>query len=207
MSSLPGRALAGPTGTNSPMLLPLAGGSGAVIKLGELVMILDDGEEIAKGQLDEQRDVTILRSLPGVGRSVLATLLAEATDALRRLDYHALRCLSGVAPVTKRSGKSKIVLMRQAAHVRLRNAVYHWARTAVQHDQRSRVEVRRSPGSWAWSWPSAPLNRRSIARRRLRHARNQNHLRSRPPREKDFSRRMIPLYKRWGVPPPPDDSP
>src|SRR5580700_3037787 len=38
---LPERALAGPTATNSPMLFPLAGGSGAVIKLGELVMILD----------------------------------------------------------------------------------------------------------------------------------------------------------------------
>src|SRR3984893_5441668 len=34
-------SLAGPTATNSPMLFPLAGGSGAVIKLGELVMILD----------------------------------------------------------------------------------------------------------------------------------------------------------------------
>jgi transposase len=45
-----------------------------------------------------------------------------------------------VAPITKRSGKSKIVLMRQAAHVRLRNAVYHWARTAVQHDPRSRAK-------------------------------------------------------------------
>ncbi|WP_373562082.1 transposase, partial [Sphingobium sp. IP1] len=42
--------------------------------------------------------MTILRSLPGVGRIVLATLLAEASDALQRRDYHALRCLSGVAP-------------------------------------------------------------------------------------------------------------
>src|ERR1700730_2353214 len=41
MPSLRERALAGPTATNSPMLFPLAGGSGAVIKLGELVMILD----------------------------------------------------------------------------------------------------------------------------------------------------------------------
>src|SRR3954452_22377132 len=36
--------------------------------------------------------------------------------------------LSGVAPVTKRSGKSCIVIMRYAAQVRLRNAVFHWAR-------------------------------------------------------------------------------
>ncbi len=85
-----------------------------------------------------QRDMTILRSLPGVGRVVLATLLAEASEALQRRDYHALRCLCGVAPVTKRSGKSKIVLRRQAAHARLANAVYHWTRVAVQRDPRSR---------------------------------------------------------------------
>ncbi len=30
--------------------------------------------------------------------------------------------------------------MRQAAHVRLRTAIYHWARVAVQHDQRSRIK-------------------------------------------------------------------
>ena len=57
-----------------------------------------------------QRDAEILKSLPGVGRIVLATLLAEAHDPLRRRDYQALRCLSGVAPVTKRSGKSLIVI-------------------------------------------------------------------------------------------------
>ncbi|KPL55820.1 hypothetical protein ABB55_11130 [Prosthecomicrobium hirschii] len=87
-----------------------------------------------------QRDVTILRSLPGVGRVVLATLLAEAWEALQRRDYHALRCLCGVAPVTKRSGKSRIVQRRQAAHQRLANAVYHWSRVAVQHDPRSRAK-------------------------------------------------------------------
>lgn len=92
------------------------------------------------GQIQGQRDVTILRSLPGVGRIVLATLLAEAWNALQRRDYHALRCLCGVAPVTKRSGKSRIVQRRQAAHNRLANAVYHWARVAVQHDPKSRAK-------------------------------------------------------------------
>jgi len=96
--------------------------------------------EAAPGQQAEQRDVTILASLPGVGRIVLATLLAEASDPLRRRDYHALRCLCGVAPVTKRSGKTKIVIRRLAAHVRLADAVYHWARTAVQHDPLSRAK-------------------------------------------------------------------
>ena len=97
-----------------------------------------DDEETAPGHEGEQHDVTILRSLPGVGRIVLATLLAEAWEPLQARDYHALRALCGVAPVTKRSGKRCIVIMRQACHLRLRTAVYHWARTATQHDQLSR---------------------------------------------------------------------
>ena len=98
----------------------------------------NEGDSDAMGQKSEQRDVTILRSLPGVGRIVLATLLAEASEPLRRRDYRTLRTLSGVAPVTRRSGKYCIVVRRQACHMRLRSAVYHWARVATQHDQRSR---------------------------------------------------------------------
>ncbi len=87
-----------------------------------------------EGQKGEQRDVAILQSLPGVGRIVLATLLAEASEPLRNRDYHALRTLCGAAPVTRRSGKSHVVSMRQACAGRLRSAVYHWARVASQHD-------------------------------------------------------------------------
>lgn len=92
------------------------------------------------GQKQEQRDAVILNSIPGVGRSILAVLLAEAFDPLQRRDYHALRALSGVAPVTRRSGKSRIVIRRQACHPRLRNAVFQWARVAVQHDSTSRAK-------------------------------------------------------------------
>nr|WP_327437069.1 transposase [Sinorhizobium meliloti] len=80
----------------------------------------------------------MLASLPGMGRIVLATLLAEAFDALQRRDYAALRSSTGVASVTKRSGKSCIVVRRQASHDRLANAMYDWARVAVQHDLKSR---------------------------------------------------------------------
>ena len=86
----------------------------------------------------EQGDVAILRSLPGIGRINLAALLAEASGPLSRRDYRALRTLSGVAPVTKRSGKSSIVVMRYAAHTRLRNTVFHWARAAIRHDLESK---------------------------------------------------------------------
>src|SRR3712207_3441504 len=83
-------------------------------------------------------DAEILRSLPGVGTVTLATLLTEAGDPLARRDYAALRTLSGVAPVTKRSGKTCIVVMRYAAQVRLRQAVFHWTRVAILHDPKSR---------------------------------------------------------------------
>jgi transposase len=106
-------------------------------RLDALTARLIPAEEAEPGQR-KQHDVEILASLPGVGRIVLATLLAEAFDALQRRDYAALRSLAGVAPVTKRSGKSRIVVRRQACHDRLANAMYHWARVAVQHDPRSR---------------------------------------------------------------------
>ena len=83
-------------------------------------------------------DAAILASLPGVGTGTLATLLTEAAGPLGRRDYAALRTLSGVAPVTKRSGKTCLVVMRHAAQVRLRQAVFHWARVAVLNDPKCR---------------------------------------------------------------------
>jgi len=105
-------------------------------KLEELCTALSETQPTA--QDSGPGDATILRSLPGVGPVTLATLLTEATGPLARRDYPALRALSGVAPVTKRSGKSCIVVMRYAAQVRLRNAVFHWARVAVLNDRRCR---------------------------------------------------------------------
>jgi transposase len=109
----------------------------AARKLDELCAALGARSATA-AQSDEQTDVAILKSMPGIGRINLATLLAEASGPLSRRDYQALRTLSGVAPVTKQSGKSRIVLRRYAAHVRLRDAVYHWTRVAIQHDPKSR---------------------------------------------------------------------
>ena len=98
----------------------------------------DASAETGPASPEPPSDAAILLSIPGIGTKVLATLLAEGGDALRRRDYEALRCLCGVAPVTRRSGKSLIVTRRLAAHDRLRDAAYHWARTAAQRDRSSR---------------------------------------------------------------------
>jgi transposase len=86
----------------------------------------------------EHRDAAIILSLPGVGRVVAATMLAEASQALAQRDYHALRSYAGTAPVTRQSGKTKMVLMRHSCNGRMRNALYHWSRVSMQHDDRSR---------------------------------------------------------------------
>jgi transposase len=114
-------------------------------KLDELCTALKE-DTIASG--DAPRDAAVLSSLPGVGPVILATLLTEASGPISRRDYAALRTLSGVAPVTKRSGKSCLVTMRYAAPARLRNAVFHWARVAVLNDPkcRSRYAALRARG-------------------------------------------------------------
>ena len=93
----------------------------------------------AEPEQREHRDVEILRSLPGVGRLVTATVLAEASAALTERDYHSLRAHAGLAPITKQSGKRLTVHMRYACNQRLRNALYHWARVAVISDAASRT--------------------------------------------------------------------
>ena len=55
--------------------------------------------------LERPTDVAVLRSLPGVGRIVAATLLAEASQAIADRDYQALRSYAGVAPVNPPSSQ------------------------------------------------------------------------------------------------------
>jgi transposase len=89
----------------------------------------------------EHRDIDILESLPGVGRMVTATMLAEASRPLADRDYDTLRANAGVAPVTKRSGKRRrpVVTMRRACNDRLREAASHWGRTSIQWDDAARA--------------------------------------------------------------------
>jgi len=83
-------------------------------------------------------DAAILLSLPGVGQCVGATMLAEASQPLAERDYHALRCYGGSAPVTRQSGKRKVVVMRQGCSERLRNALYYWSFGSIQTDDWAR---------------------------------------------------------------------
>jgi transposase len=86
------------------------------------------------GEAGGPSDVAIVKSLPGVGRKITAWLFAEAAQPLAERDYPVLRTQGGVAPVTKQSGKRRQVVMRRGCNPRLRHALYHMARVAMQTD-------------------------------------------------------------------------
>ena len=89
----------------------------------------DGGEEGG----DSCSDAEIILSFPGAGLVVASRLLGEASHLLR--DYRRLRIVAGVAPVTKSSGKSRIVVRRRSCKPRLTDALFHWGRNAIQKDQ------------------------------------------------------------------------
>jgi transposase len=86
------------------------------------------------GEAGGPSDVAIVQSLPGVGRKITAWLFAEASQPLAERDYQVLRTHGGVAPVTRQSGKRRQVVMRRGCNPRLRQALYHMARVAMQRD-------------------------------------------------------------------------
>jgi len=91
----------------------------------------------------EHHDVEILASLPGVGRMVTVAMLTQAAHALATRDYARLRVQLGIAPITKASGKSRVVQMRHACAARLRDAAYHWGRVSMQQDPTTAAYYRR----------------------------------------------------------------
>jgi transposase len=114
-------------------------------RVGQLV---DEACEPSAEHEGQHRDAAILVSLPGVGRVVAATMLAEASQAIAERDLERLRTETGVAPVTRRSGKSIVRQMRRACNTRLRRAVYFWAYSAMASDEvwKSRYAAMRARG-------------------------------------------------------------
>lgn len=106
--------------------------------LKDLEILLD---ELADEQDDGEgpTDLDILRSVPGLGTITIGTLLAEAAPLLAERDGDTLRSYGGPAPITRRSGKSWVVLMRRGCNERLREAFYHWARVSTTCDPASRA--------------------------------------------------------------------
>ena len=89
-------------------------------------------EEELRGSFETHPDAEIIVSLPGLGTVLGARVLAEfGDDRTRYDDAKARKSYAGTAPITKASGKSKVVLARFARNSRLADACYLWAFSAL----------------------------------------------------------------------------
>lgn len=89
---------------------------------------------------EQHPSAEILRSLPGLGVVLGARVLAEfGDDPHRYADAKARKNYAGTSPITRASGKSRVVLARYARNRRLADALYQWAFSALT----------RSPGARA----------------------------------------------------------
>jgi transposase len=89
-------------------------------------------------------DAPILTSFPGLGTLTGARVLAEIGDDRTRFsDARALRAYAGSAPVTRASGKSRIVLHRRVKNQRLAAAGYLWTFAALTKSGAARAHYDR----------------------------------------------------------------
>ena len=79
-------------------------------------------------RFDQHPDAKIIRSLPGLGMILGARVLAEfGDDPERYADAKSRKNYAGTSPITRASGKSRVVLARYARNRRLADACYQWA--------------------------------------------------------------------------------
>jgi hypothetical protein len=77
---------------------------------------------------EQHPDAKIIRSLPGLGMVLGARVLGEfGDDPNRYADSKSRRNYAGTSPVTKASGKSRIVLARRSRNTWLSDAADRWA--------------------------------------------------------------------------------
>lgn len=77
-------------------------------------------------------DAEIFGSLPGAGKALAPRLLAAfGSDRGRYADAGEMQCYCGVAPVTKRSGKTKLVQRRYACPKFVRQGFHEFAKSSL----------------------------------------------------------------------------
>lgn len=81
---------------------------------------------------EQHPDAKIIRSLPGLGTILGARVLAEFGDDPNRFDSaKSRRNYAATSPITRASGKHRVVLARYARNRRLADACHQWAFAAI----------------------------------------------------------------------------
>jgi transposase len=89
--------------------------------------------EVVASHFGRHRDADIYASQPGLGTILSARIMAEFGDDLHRFaDARARKNYAGTAPITRASGRKKVVLARYVRNRRLADALHQWAFCAMR---------------------------------------------------------------------------
>jgi hypothetical protein len=104
-----------------------------VAVIGELNNQIDRLETEIAERFDRHPDAEIIRSLPGLGMILGARVLAEFGDDPNRFDTAKSRKnYASTSPITRASGKHRVVLARYARNKRLADACQRWAFSSLK---------------------------------------------------------------------------
>jgi transposase len=110
---------------------------------------IKDLEQALAPSFESHPDAEIIDSLPGLGLVLGARVLSEfGDDRSRWPDAASRRCYAGTAPITRASGKGRVVLARFVRNRRLADACYLWAFSALTKSPGARAyyDARRTAG-------------------------------------------------------------
>jgi transposase len=117
--------------------------------IAELQAQIDRLEIELADRFEQHPDAKIIRSLPGLGMTLGARVLAEfGDDPNRYADAKSRKNYSGMSPITRASGKQHVVLARYARNRRLADACYLWAFATITASPGARAfyDARRAAG-------------------------------------------------------------
>lgn len=120
-----------------------------VAVIGEMQRQIDRLEADLADRFEQHPDAKIIRSLPGLGMTLGARVLAEfGDDPNRYADAKSRKNYSGMSPITRASGKHHVVLARYARNKRLADACYQWAFATITASPGARAfyDQRRAAG-------------------------------------------------------------
>lgn len=111
----------------------------------------DELEQETRTHFDQHPDAEVITSFPGLGSLAGARVLAEIGDDRNRFaDARGLKAFAGSAPITRASGKKRIVLHRHIKNRRLTAVGSIWALASLRASPGARrhFTARRAAGDW-----------------------------------------------------------